>query len=1023
MNDNNTALSIEIENPGDEPINTPDTSQYTGKDIQILTDREGVRTRPAMYIGSNGEMGLHHLVYEIVDNSVDEALAGYCKNIDVVIHIDNSVTVVDDGRGIPPDVHPDDPKKRSAAEIVLTELHAGGKFGNNAYKVAGGLHGVGASVVNFLSESFKLEIRRDGIVYEQEYERGFPLAPLKQTGVTKRSGTKVTFRPDSEIFTVTEFNFDKLSERLREKSFLNKGLRITIKDERTTPEREHEFYYKGGIAEFVSHLNKNKNVLHAQPMYFEKLASPDDPLTIEIAIQYNDGFTETVYSFANNINTVDGGTHLSGFRTSLTRTINSYAQSNIKNASPLTGDDLREGLIAVISVKLPQPQFEGQTKGKLNSDVSGQVQSFLNERLSTYFEENPIVAKKLISKAIDAARAREAARKARELIRRKGALEGSSLPGKLADCAERDPQLCEVYLVEGDSAGGCFSGDTKVALADGRNLSFKEIVAEQEQGKDLFCYTIRKDGKIGVEKIINARVTKQNAKVIKVSLDNGEVITCTPDHLFMLRDGSYKPAEQLSINDSLMPLYRKLSNITETENTQEELILDPKSNCWVSRYLLLDSLKLSSFDNTTPKAKAAIANYNHKITVIAPVEELMDVYDIEVPNTHNFALASGVFVHNSAKQGRDRKFQAILPLKGKILNVEKARYEKMLAHGEISAMIVALGTGIGKDDFDASKLRYHKIVIMTDADVDGSHIRTLLLTFFYRQMPELIERGHIYIAQPPLFKVKKGRSEQYIINEKELNRYLMKKSTEDVVVSVKSSGQMLEGRELIRTIEKFIEFNNYCQKVEKRLQDKRMFEVMLEALAGKQGIMRSLNNLHQVFATVEPLSKVQEAFTAAGFKSEVKQDEEHNNLYEIEVVRNSPISSGITVIDKELATHVEFQKAISLYLDLSNNLVAPFEIRHGNNVTEVSSRDELVRHILDSAKKDIQIQRYKGLGEMNPEQLWETTMNPTKRTLLQVRIEDAVETDEIFTVLMGDSVEPRRKFIEDFALDVRNLDI
>jgi DNA gyrase subunit B len=830
MNDNNTALSIAIENSGDEPTHTPDTSQYTGGDIQILTDREGVRTRPAMYIGSNGEMGLHHLVYEIVDNSVDEALAGYCKNIEVVIHMDNSVTVTDDGRGIPPDVHPDDPKKRSAAEIVLTELHAGGKFGNNAYKVAGGLHGVGASVVNFLSETLKLEIRRDGVVYEQEYERGFPLAPLKQTGVTKRFGTKITFKPDSEIFTVTEFNFDTLSQRLREKSFLNKGLRITIKDERTTPEREHEFYYKGGIAEFVSHLNKNKNVLHPQPIYVEKLPGPDDPLTIEIALQYNDSFTETIFSFANNINTVDGGTHLSGFRTSLTRTVNSYAQNNIKNASQLTGDDLREGLVAVISVKLPQPQFEGQTKGKLNSDVSGQVQSFLNEKLSTYFEENPAIAKKIITKAIDAARAREAARKARDLIRRKGALDGSSLPGKLADCAERDPQMCEVYLVEGDSAGG------------------------------------------------------------------------------------------------------------------------------------------------------------------------------------------------SAKQGRDRRFQAILPLKGKILNVEKARYEKMLAHGEISAMIVALGTGIGKEDFDVSKLRYHKIVIMTDADVDGSHIRTLLLTFFYRQMPELIERGHIYIAQPPLFKVKKGRSEQYIINEKELNRYLMKKSTEDVVVSVKATGQMLEGRELIRTMEKVIEFNNYCQKVEKRLQDKKLFDVLLEALAGKQAVMRSVSNLHQVFATLEPINKVQETLVKAGFKAEVKQDEEHN-LYEIEITKTGPISSGVTVIDWELATHVEFQKAVSIYLDLSNNLVPPFEIRHSNNVTEVNSLDELVRHILDGAKKDIQIQRYKGLGEMNPEQLWETTMNPAKRTLLQVRIEDAVETDEIFTVLMGDSVEPRRKFIEDFALDVRNLDI
>jgi len=830
MKDNNTALSIAVESPGEDILPTSENGQYTGKDIQILSDRDGVRTRPAMYIGSNGEAGLHHLVYEIVDNSVDEALAGYCKNIEVFIHIDNSVTVVDDGRGIPPDIHPDDPKKRSAAEIVLTELHAGGKFGDSAYKVAGGLHGVGASVVNFLSEWLRLEIRREGDVYEQEYERGYPQAPLKQTGKTRRTGTKITFKPDPEIFTVTEFNFDILSDRLRQKSFLNKGLRITIKDERVSPEREHEFYYKGGIAEFVSHLNKNKTVLHAQPMYFEKLPSSDDPLGLEVAIQYNDSYAENIYSFANNINTVDGGTHLSGFRTSLTRTINSYAQSNMKNTNPLTGDDLREGLVAVISVKIPQPQFEGQTKGKLNSDVSGQVQSFLNENISRYLEENPVVAKKIITKAIDAARAREAARKARELVRRKGALDGSSLPGKLADCAERDPNVCEIYLVEGDSAGG------------------------------------------------------------------------------------------------------------------------------------------------------------------------------------------------SAKQGRDRRFQAILPLKGKILNVEKARYDKMLAHGEISAMIVALGTGIGKDDFDVSKLRYHKVVIMTDADVDGSHIRTLLLTFFYRQMPELIERGNIYIAQPPLFKVKKGRSEQYIINEKELNRYLMKKSTEDVQVTVKESGKVLEGRELIRVMEKQIEFNTYYQKLEKRLQDRLLLGIVLEALAGKTGVMRSLATLHQVFETVQPLTKVQEALTQAGYKSEIKKDEEHN-LFEIEVVRSTAVSSGTIFIDWELATHVEFQKSISLHLDLSGSLIPPFEIRQNSNVTQVNSRDELVKHILDSAKKDIQIQRYKGLGEMNPDQLWETTMNPAKRTLLQVRIEDAVETDEIFTVLMGDSVEPRRKFIEDFALDVRNLDI
>ncbi|HEY9285271.1 MAG TPA: DNA topoisomerase (ATP-hydrolyzing) subunit B [Pyrinomonadaceae bacterium] len=806
--------------------NNKKSMSYNADTITVLEGRDAVRKRPAMYIGSTGDLGLHHLVYEVVDNSIDEALAGYCDTVEVTIHLDNSITVVDNGRGIPVDYHKQE--KKSAAEVVMTKLHAGGKFDSNAYKVSGGLHGVGVSCVNFLAETLRLEIWRDGHTYEQEYRRGIPVVKLEQTGKTRKRGTKITFKPDADIFTETVFSFDRLSERLREKAFLNKGIRITITDEREENERKHEFYYRGGIAEFVKHLNKNKAVLHDKPLYFERQG---DQLSIEVAIQYNDGYDEKVYSFANNINTVDGGTHLSGFRSAFTRTINAYAQSSglAKNfKGTLSGDDVREGLVAVISVKLPQPQFEGQTKGKLNSDVKGAVESFLNERLTEYFEQNPTVARKIVGKSIDAARARDAARKAREIVR-KGVIGSTMLPGKLADCQERDPALCELYIVEGDSAGG------------------------------------------------------------------------------------------------------------------------------------------------------------------------------------------------SAKQGRDRRNQAVLPLKGKILNVEKARFDKMLGHTEIKTLITALGTGIGKDDFDVGKLRYHKIIFMTDADVDGSHIRTLLLTFFYRQMPELVESGHVFIAQPPLFKVKRGKREEYIKDERSLVRYLMRQATSEIKLKSAETGAVVEGRELAKSLEQMVEYKRYCEKLVRRLAgEERLLAAVLDAFAGHNGVLRRDGlTLRAVFQDRGLMVKVEGYISKAGYRVGLAPDAEHG-LQGIEV--QAPNGTKVCV-DWDLASHVEFQKAVELHRALDERLAAPFVIGENGTSEQIETREALLERVLASAKKDLTIQRYKGLGEMNPEQLWETTMNPEKRTLLQVKIDDAVETDQIFTVLMGDAVEPRRKFIEDNALDVKNLDV
>ena len=848
---------------------------YTADSIKVLGGMEAVRLRPAMYIGSTGDLGLHHLVYEVVDNSVDEALAGFADKVEVTIHIDNSITVVDNGRGIPVDDMDIDGEKISAAQVVMTTLHAGGKFDASSYKVSGGLHGVGVSCVNALSEDLELEIWRDGATWQQNYSKGEPIGKLKKTGATKKRGTKVHFLPDRSIFTATEYNYDTLAQRLRELAFLNKGLLITLTDERTTDQKtgeakHSEFKYTGGIAEFIKHLNRGKQVLHDKPIYMEMERSG---VVMEIGLQYNDGYSESVFSFANNINTVDGGTHLSGFRMALTRTINYAGQQmglfkDVKEN--LTGDDVREGLVAVISVKLPQPQFEGQTKGKLNSDIAGVVQAFVNERLGAFFEQNAPIARKIINKAIDAARAREAARKARDLTRRKGALDSGGLPGKLADCSERDPNRCELFLVEGESAGG------------------------------------------------------------------------------------------------------------------------------------------------------------------------------------------------TAKQGRDRRFQAILPLKGKILNVEKARYDKMLAHEEIRAMITALGTGIAKDDFDPTKVRYGKIILMTNADVDGSHIRTLLLTFFFRHMQDLIKRGNVFIAQPPLFSIKKGKTQQYIKDQDAFDKVMLKRAAEGLSVRYGEGAAKLESKDLARFMSVLKEYLGFFDRVNKRVRDEKITELLpkldLARHADFEGDKKTPpKKLERLDREVKKLQKDR------GLKSvDLKFDEEHN-LWELRFVNKHGAEH---VINWELASTAECRQLISKYKQIEPYMEPPFvvevvakaasastngdEAANGEpsdaaedgeekagkktakaapkrkvevELVEKSNARDLFDYVLDAGSKDFTIQRYKGLGEMTAPQLWETTMDPERRTLLSVKLEDIAECETIFSTLMGEDVEARRKFIEENALDVKNLDI
>ncbi|MCG2694341.1 ATP-binding protein [Candidatus Parcubacteria bacterium] len=1069
-----------------------------------------------MYIGSTGPQGLHHLVWEVVDNSIDEAMAGYCDHIIINLLPDDMVSVEDNGRGIPVDQH--SKFKVSALELVMTKLHAGGKFGEGGYKVSGGLHGVGVSVVNALSSYTKAEVMREGKVWEQEYKIGKPTGKVKPVGTTRKTGTIITFKPDASIFETTEFSWKTIIDHIRQQAYLNKGVKISIYDKRFRGKHQaYNFYFEGGIASYVKHLNHNKDIKHPTVFYTDRM---QDEIGVEIAVQYTDEYKDTVFAFANNIYNPEGGTHMVGFRSALTRVLNTYArkQGFLKEKDDnLSGDDAREGLTSVISVKIKDPQFEGQTKAKLgNPEVRAIVESIFAEQFSIFLEEHPREGQEILGKCILAAHARLAARAARETVLRKGALEGLTLPGKLADCSSRKPAECELYIVEGDSAGGCFSADTKVAITDGRNITFKELIKEYEEGKKNYCYTIGKDGDIEIAPIEYPRITKKNAKVIKIILDNDEEITCTPDHKFMLRDGSYKEARNLGTSDSLMPFRRQLSRLGKRITIKGyELVFTPESQRWIFTHLLSDKYNLKhgiyneksgdarhhiDFDklNNNPenikriereahlnlhtknlsktlhsekskqkariahqkqeykekisklmsapkmsvilsrrakkqwendeykkfmgekflefynsneeyreinnkllnkvqkeywgnknnrkkqaervkeffkanperkewlrelakqqwadselkkwraettkkqwtpefkkqrkesynktylkkalkmlhdlylekgaidvnvynrvrkekndksiikyeticqrffngdeaRLKEAVVNYNHRIKKIIKLEQKINVYDLEVKDTHNFALASGIFVHNSSKQGRNRHFQAILPLRGKILNVERARLDRMLGNTEIKSLIIALGTNIG-EQFNMEGLRYHRVIIMTDADVDGAHIRTLLLTLFYRYFPELILKGHIYIAQPPLYHITVGKQSAYAYSEEEKEEILKK-------------------------------------------------------------------------------------FQATAKEKDMKKKTKTEKLEENEEA---------------------------------------------------------------GAEKKANLQRYKGLGEMNPEELWNTTMDPTNRILKQVMVEDAEKADEVFTVLMGGDVAPRKRFIQTHAKGVKNLDI
>jgi len=790
---------------------------YTAENIKVLGGMDAVRKRPAMYIGSTGPQGLHHLVYEVVDNSIDEAMAGYCDKISVRLHANGSVTVTDNARGIPVDMHPTENK--SAAEVVLTVLHAGGKFEKGSYQISGGLHGVGLSVVNALSEWLEVTIWRDQREHRLRFNRGVTVQPLKVVGATDRHGTRVRFKPDPEIFETVEYTFETLATRLRELSFLNQGVRIILIDERGDEPRRREFHYEGWIKSFVEHLNRNKTPLHKDVVYIQ---GEQTGVVVEVALQFNEGYQETLYSFVNNINTTEGGTHVSGFKAALTRTVNNYATAHdlLKNVKEsLTGDDIREGMAAVISVKVPDPQFEGQTKTKLgNSEVKGIVEGVVNEKLGEAFEENPAAAKKVIDKAVHAARVREAARKARDLARRKGALDSAALPGKLADCSERDPAHSELFIVEGDSAGG------------------------------------------------------------------------------------------------------------------------------------------------------------------------------------------------SAKMGRDRRFQAILPIRGKLLNVEKARFDKMLNNAEIRMLITALGTGIGEGDFNIDKLRYHRIIIMTDADVDGAHIRTLLLTFFFRQMPDIVQRNHLYIAQPPLYLIRKGKLRKYIKDERAYEEYMIEEGCSKLALQANNE-RSITGPYLVKLVRRMIRLRGIHQRLTRHGIPAPVADCLAQLAPGRD-VFQDENKMRQLYDIAEKYE----------LAPQIRRNDD-SGLFDLRIESRRTADRG--VIHYDLVSGHEFVELKALIDELSVLGDPPYILKIGDSdrVATAASPEELIDRVFQEAKRGATIQRYKGLGEMNADQLWETTMNPEQRTLLSVRLEDMVEADEVFSILMGDEVQPRRKFIYRNALDVRNLDV